>query len=120
MKVQHHGSEHNTDKDFAAHVSADHYVFCGNGEHRNPDIGVVKTYIDARLGSNSAPQARAPKAAGRPFKMWFSSSVELGPRNAKAEAHMRELKKEVTAAVKKSKGRMKAVFNEKDVLTLTL
>lgn len=120
LKVQHHGSENNTDQDFAAQVSADHYVFCGNGEHENPNIGVVRTYINARLGSSSATQARAPQAAGRPFKMWFSSSEALGPRNAKGKAHMRALEKEVSAAVKKSKGQMKAVFNEKDVLTLTL
>src|SRR5688572_19256388 len=40
LKVQHHGSENNLDVDFAAQVSADHYLFCGNGEHENPDLGV--------------------------------------------------------------------------------
>jgi beta-lactamase superfamily II metal-dependent hydrolase len=118
LKVPHHGSENNTDIRSAALISADHYVFCGNGEHENPDHGVVEILIKSRLDSDPKRQAKAPKAAGRPFKFWFSSSSQLGPVNAKGEDHMREVEKIVAAAVKKSKGRMKAVFNKGDFLTL--
>jgi hypothetical protein len=118
LKVPHHGSENNTDVRSAALISADHYVFCGNGEHENPDLGVVEMLIKSRLDSDPKRQAKAPQAAGRPFKFWFSSSDKVGPVNAKGEAHMREVQKMVAAAVKKSKGRMKAVFNEGDFLTL--
>lgn len=48
LKVQHHGSENNVDADFAQRVSADHYVFCGNGEHKNPDLSVLDIVFDSR------------------------------------------------------------------------
>jgi hypothetical protein len=118
LKVPHHGSEKNTDKRSAALISADHYVFCGNGEHRNPDCGVVEILINSRLDSDPKLQAKAPQAAGRPFKFWFSSNSKVGPINAKGRAHMREVEKIVAAAVKRSKGRMSAVFNGGDFLTL--
>jgi beta-lactamase superfamily II metal-dependent hydrolase len=118
LKVPHHGSENNTDIRSAALISADHYVFCGNGEHENPDFGVVEILIKSRLDSDPKRQAKAPQAAGRPFKFWFSSSSKLGPVNVKGEDHMREVEKIVAAAVKKSKGRMKATFNDGDFLTL--
>lgn len=38
LKVQHHGSEHNLDEAFCKRVTADHYIFCGNGKHQNPDL----------------------------------------------------------------------------------
>jgi hypothetical protein len=118
LKVPHHGSENNTDIRSAALISADHYVFCGNGESENPDLGVVEMLIRSRLDSDPKRQAKAPRAAGRPFKFWFSSSSDVGPKNAKGEDHMREVEKLVAANVKKSKGRMKAVFNDGDFLTL--
>ncbi len=118
LKVPHHGSENNTDIRSAALISADHYVFCGNGEHENPDLGVVEILIKSRLDSDPRRHAKAPQAAGRPFKFWFSSSSDLGPVNAKGEDHMREVEKIVAAAVRRSRGRMKAVFNKGDFLTL--
>ena len=50
LKVPHHGSEHNLDPDFAARVTADHYVFCANGEHANPDLRILRALFDARDG----------------------------------------------------------------------
>jgi beta-lactamase superfamily II metal-dependent hydrolase len=41
LKVQHHGAEHNIAKGFCERVTADRYVFCGNGEHANPDLDVL-------------------------------------------------------------------------------
>jgi hypothetical protein len=38
LKVQHHGSENNMDDALAERVSADHYVFCGNGRDRPADL----------------------------------------------------------------------------------
>ena len=71
LKVQHHGSENNFSRGFAKRVTADHYVFCGNGEHHNPDHRVVKQVIDSRLGG---PSARSPNAqTSNRFKLWFSA-----------------------------------------------
>src|SRR5688572_26505806 len=33
LKVQHHGAKANVTEDFVKRVTADHYVFCGNGSH---------------------------------------------------------------------------------------
>jgi beta-lactamase superfamily II metal-dependent hydrolase len=67
LKVQHHGSENNTDENFCNLITADHYIFCGNGEHQNPDLDVVRVFqgppipllhhnlvINARSGSTAA------------------------------------------------------------------
>src|SRR6185369_13698049 len=37
LKVPHHGSSNNLDDDFFERITADHYVFSGNGEHGNPE-----------------------------------------------------------------------------------
>ena len=118
LKVPHHGSENNTSERSAALISADHYVFCGNGEHTNPDPAAVNRIIESRLSSDPKLRAKSPKAANRPFKFWFSSSSELGTVNKTGRDHMREVEKIVAKAVKTSKGRMKAVFNDGDFLTL--
>jgi hypothetical protein len=49
LKVQHHGSENNVDSDFCDAVVAKHYVFCGNGEHENPNHDVVDLMVKRRL-----------------------------------------------------------------------
>lgn len=64
VKVQHHGSENNLSKKFADRVLADHYVFCGDGAHGNPNPRVIATIIESRL-----------KAPG-PFTMWFNCSQD--------------------------------------------
>ena len=37
LKVPHHGSANNLDDDFFERITADHYVFSGDGEHGNPE-----------------------------------------------------------------------------------
>lgn len=73
LKVQHHGSEFNLSKVFAGQVLADHYVFCADGAHGNPNPSVVKTVIESRLD-----------AAG-PFTIWFNCSEQRAiPQRRKA------------------------------------
>jgi beta-lactamase superfamily II metal-dependent hydrolase len=72
LKVQHHGSEHNISRDFLRRITADHYVFCGNGKHENPDERVVQLLMESRLGT---PEQRTTnEEAGGPFTVWFNSS----------------------------------------------
>jgi beta-lactamase superfamily II metal-dependent hydrolase len=63
LKVPHHGSENNIESDFCDTVIAKHYVFCGNGEHENPNIDVVEMMADAdsrwRVRSSSGSTAAA-------------------------------------------------------------
>jgi hypothetical protein len=48
LKVPHHGSANNLDRDFFERITADHYVFSGNGEHGNPEREALQMLIDAR------------------------------------------------------------------------
>jgi beta-lactamase superfamily II metal-dependent hydrolase len=79
LKVQHHGSEHNIDAPFCRTVTADHYVFCGNGAHENPDLDVVATLVQERLAADPSP-----------FELWFNSSSTVPGREAD-QAHMKEV-----------------------------
>jgi hypothetical protein len=75
LKVQHHGSEFNLSQVFAGQVLADHYVFCADGAHGNPNPSVVKTIVESRLD-----------AAG-PFTIWFNCSERRAiPQRRKAMA----------------------------------
>lgn len=95
LKVQHHGSEHNINEDFCKKITATNYVFCGNGEHANPDIDVVKAIIDSRTTKPGITSQAKNK-----FTLWFNSSSKADS-NAKARAHMKKL--EALAADKANK-----------------
>lgn len=75
LKVQHHGAEGNVTKQFVDSVTADHYVFCGNGAHSNPELSVVEGFVRARLLIH-------PK---RKFKLWFTSSSKTPDGTTKGE-----------------------------------
>jgi len=96
LKIQHHGSEHNLDKEFVRKVSADHYVFCGDGSHGNPEPGVLDIVFKSRIGPASR-RALAPEAEDRRFKFWFSTRSESLPTQS---AKRREFEK-AEAKVKK-------------------
>ncbi|MCY7376884.1 MAG: MBL fold metallo-hydrolase, partial [Pyrinomonadaceae bacterium] len=78
LKIPHHGSEHNSDREFYKKIIADHYVFCGNGAHENPDLDIMKAVIESRLVPEH--QGVHPKI-NQPFKLWFNSF----PQNPEAE-----------------------------------
>ena len=48
LKVPHHGSANNLDDDFFQRITADHYVFSGDGEHGNPERESLQMLWDAR------------------------------------------------------------------------
>ena len=105
LKVQHHGSEHNTDADFARRVTADHYIFCGNGEHENPDLDVVRVYARSRFGSTSEKSGNAE--VGRPFTMWFNTSSKVTEKTTN-KAYVRKVEALVTSLRAQSGGQMSA------------
>jgi beta-lactamase superfamily II metal-dependent hydrolase len=47
LKVQHHGSDRNSDLRFFEQVTADHYVISANGKHGNPDPGTLEWILEA-------------------------------------------------------------------------
>jgi beta-lactamase superfamily II metal-dependent hydrolase len=99
LKVPHHGSENNVDQDFCDTVVARDYVFCGNGEHENPDLRVVELMARRRL------------AASGKFKFWFNSSSKVVSKEKPAE-HMTEVEALVRKLAKSSHGRMAFKFLE--------
>ena len=48
FKVPHHGSDRNVDPIFFRRITADHYVFSGNGEHGNPERETLQMFLDER------------------------------------------------------------------------
>jgi hypothetical protein len=54
LKLMHHGSNRNVDVDFFQRVIADHYVFCGDGKHGNPERETLEMLFEARPGGGFA------------------------------------------------------------------
>ena len=52
LKVPHHGSSNNLDVDFFQRITADHYVFSGDGEHGNPERESLEMLLKARGDEN--------------------------------------------------------------------
>ncbi len=48
LKGPHHGSDRNLDPIFFRRITADHYVFSGNGEHGNPERATLQMLLDER------------------------------------------------------------------------
>ena len=48
FKAPHHGSDRNANPVLFRRVTADHYVFSGNGEHGNPERATLQMLFDAR------------------------------------------------------------------------
>jgi hypothetical protein len=46
LKMPHHGSDRNMDPIFFRRITADHYVFSGNGEHGNPERETLQMLLD--------------------------------------------------------------------------
>jgi hypothetical protein len=111
LKVQHHGSEHNMDIEFARKVSADHYVFCGNGESGNPDPRVIDIVFHSRLGKPTV-RALAPEAANRPFHFWFSTTSDLLGKGTPKHKNFVKMEKKLAKLATQSNGLLKLHFNE--------
>src|SRR5262249_57586563 len=67
LKVPHHGSEHNMTPAFAQAITADDYIFCGNGFSTNPETEVIDLLVEER--KKALPN--------KPFTLWFNSTSKL-------------------------------------------
>jgi beta-lactamase superfamily II metal-dependent hydrolase len=99
LKVQHHGSEHNMTGTFAKNITADNYVFCGNGFSGNPELIVLETIFDARV-NGAGPN--------RDFKFWFNSSKASETKQDRLK-HMIEVELLIGKLSAKN-GRLKSFF----------
>jgi L-ascorbate metabolism protein UlaG (beta-lactamase superfamily) len=119
LKVQHHGSEHNVDRNFCRRVSADHYVFCGNGFSGNPEREVLQMFYESRTGAGGH-RALAPVAEGRPFHFWFSTTAARQPEGSRDRRSFEETERIVEELRQDSNGRLAVHFNESDFIELRL
>jgi hypothetical protein len=118
LKVPHHASENNMTPDFARRVTADHYITCGNGAHKNPDLAALTALIDARLSDDPAVRTANAGADGQ-FTMWFNSS-STATEDADNKAWMKGVEKLVSERAAASGGRMKFEFLDEDSFELPL
>lgn len=109
LKVQHHGSEHNHKVDMAERITADNYVFCGNGKHDNPDMRVVKLICEShrKVRPNDT------------FTLWFNCAPGLAPAG-KPRAYMKNVEKEADDQIAASGGKIKAKYLDKSFFDLAV
>lgn len=117
LKVQHHGSENNLDADFARRVSADHYVFCGDGSHGNPEQDVIDIIYRSRLGKPSE-RALAPQARDRDFHFWFSTTSAVATPGSEKQQTYEAMEAHVAELESDSGGMLQVHFNEEASIRL--
>ena len=108
LKVQHHGSEHNVNADFCKRVTADHYVFCGNGAHENPDLRVVDIFAKSRFGDSNERSVNSQ--AGNRCTLWFNSSSTDRLGKSKNKSYMRKVEKKMRDVERQSGGQIRSKF----------
>ena len=111
LKVQHHGSENNLDRNFARHVSAKNYVFCGNGLHGNPSLDVIDIIFNSRRG-NATDRTLAADAEREDFHFWFSTSVATDDDGSERQRAFEEVVSRVKELQQSSQGQLKVHYNE--------
>lgn len=116
LKVQHHGSEHNWHADFGKRITADHYILCGNGAHENPDLEVVQTILDSRIGSRAKRSNNAE--VDQPFKLWFNCASSIAKPTYRH--HMEALERKLKAAESAHPGQVSSFFLTESVFELEL
>lgn len=72
LKMPHHGSDRNVTPEFFQLIKADHYVFCGNGSHGNPERATIQMLF-AEQGTD-------------PVTLHFTYPVEKIDEKRKSEA----------------------------------
>ena len=119
LKIQHHGSTHNLDVNFARRVSADHYVFCGNGIDGNPEIDVINMVFQSRRGAGNV-LALAPQAQNRDFHFWFSTTAQAAAPGLVRRGTLERMEAHVKSLEASSGGRLKLHFNTGAFTTLAI
>lgn len=120
LKVQHHGSKNNLSPEFARKVTADHYVFCGDGQHGNPSEKVLSDIFTARTSANANERALSGVPANKTFHYWFSTNSAAITAGTAKQKHFKVIEKLVKTLVTKSNGKLKSHFNTAVSITLDI
>ena len=82
LKMPHHGSSRNMEKDFLERITADHYVISADGQHTNPDAETVSWLGEARKPGDS-------------FKVYLTNEKMFDAKNGiDVEASVKKVLKE--------------------------
>lgn len=120
LKVQHHGSKNNMSAEFARKVTADHYVFCGDGQHGNPSETVLNHIFQARTSTKVGEKALSANSANKTFHYWFSTNSAAITAGTAKQKHFKVIEKAVKTQVAKSNGTLKTHFNDAVSVTLEI
>ncbi len=112
LKVQHHGSEHNMDPHFARQVSADHYVFCGNGLNGNPNPEVIDFVFNSRRGAPRRAGAGADRQRSAVSLLVQHDVGGAGSGRADADDAFKALEDHVEQLRQSSQGQLVLHFNQ--------
>jgi hypothetical protein len=115
LKIPHHGAIANIDAEFCKSISANHYIFCGNGAHTNPELEVIELVVNSRIGSDSNLSINGKNA--KPFTLWFNSNEADTTESNKA--HMRKVLK-LVKSFKSTKVKFKFMPEGKSFMDLTV
>jgi len=117
LKMMHHGSEHNMDADFPTLITADNYIFCGNGFSGNPEEIVVDAVLASRLGTGKR-RSKNPEA-GNPFHVWINTHSSEAT-NKDYRAQLETIEKLVNEQQANSKGQLTAHFLKEDAFSFSV
>lgn len=101
FKVPHHGALANVTEALVHRITADHYVFCGNGAHHNPELEVLRRIAEVRRGG-VGPASR--------FTFWFTSASGTPGLTKKRRDHMTSVEALVSGLIADSGGQLDARF----------
>lgn len=118
LKVQHHGSEHNVNLEFCKRVTADHYVFCGNGAHENPDLRVIDVFAKSRSGNGNDRSTNL--LASNECTFWFNTSSTYRYGRRENKSHMRKVETKMHDVERRSGGQIKSRFLKGDKFEITI
>jgi hypothetical protein len=94
LKMPHHGSDRNMEPSFLERVTADHYVFSGDGEHGNPERATFDMLLQARGDADYAVHLTYPVAqidVGRKRDWMKERKKELSRRRKAPGTDVREV-----------------------------
>lgn len=80
LKIPHHGSDRNVETDFFRAVTADHYIFSGDGKHGNPEVATFEMLLTARRDDD------------RPYKLYLTYEPEKFKKDGKKEYPVAKLR----------------------------
>ncbi len=116
LKIAHHGSEHNSDLPHYQRITADNYIFCGNGHSHNPDLRIVDAVIDSRIGT-TAQRSKNSQTNNR-FKLWFNTDPD-DAENSHSD-HMKDIRTRVQHRANTSNEQMRFAFQKQSVRLVSL